>query len=370
MTRNLSKARFVASATSLILSSISVSFGIAVLATLTALPDTAAAQCKPALGCSGCTTRGEKLKCKFDTMMEEGKKTIDHLQAPPYSDLLPPAQMEGLTKSKENLDRGKSRLGPNDFQLLVKKKDASCQTVEIDGDGIGNDDGVCNKNNERCAEVIGDGIGNDDGVCWPLHGKNREVCVQICDEEATLQDEANVDDALSADLEGVYDNLIDHSKEVNENLPEVAAMIFSTQTVTNGTDPCPIDAQGLKRTLPALKALARGAATGARGGADIGERLCDQQVAGFNCAACCAPAEAIAGALEAAWTAIELVEATINSATIDAALGCVAAMKQAASDNNAWLTQIQADMNQAKADQAEIIRLLRSPLGQREEVVP
>ena len=190
--------------------------------------------------------------------------------------------------------------------------------------------------------------------------------MQICDEEAVLQDEANVDDELAAELEGVYDNLIEHSMEVNEGLPQAATMILSNQAISDPNDPCQIDAQGLSRTNDILRSITRGATVGARGGADIAERLCDQVAFGFNCGACCAPGEAIAGGLQAASTAIEMIEETINSATIDAALNCVAAMKQTAGDNNGILLQIQSNLVQAQAEQAEIIRLLKTPLAQRE----
>jgi hypothetical protein len=327
----------------------------------------AQAECTPSDDCTVCQTKGEKLKCKFDTLMEEGGKTIDHLQGPAFSDLLPPAQMASLEKSKENLNHGRNRLKAADFHLMAKKKDTTCQLVEIDGDYIGDDDGVCDSKTEDCVEVLGDGIGDDDGICSPLKGKKREVCVEICDEEATLQDEGNVDTELSAELEGVYDSLIEHTRELNEELPQAATLILAYKPLSDPTEICPLNAEGLSRTNSTLKDLARGAATGARGCADISERLCDQQIAGFNCAACCAPAEVIAGALVAAWTAIEIVEATINSATIDAALKCVAAMKQAAGDNNAKLTGIMSNLNQIQKDQERIIKLLKTPLGRRED---
>lgn len=337
-------------------------------AVIWALPEKAKALCDPGGDCSECPTKGEKLKCKFDAMIEEGKKTIDELQKPPYDILLPPAQVEGLKKIKENLQHGKMRLQTDDFHLLTKKKETTCQLVESSEVGAThNDDGVCDPKNEDCAEVIGDGIGDDDGICWPLKGKKREVCVQICDEEATLQDESNVDDEKSDELEAIYDNLTEHSKEVNEGLPQAAVMILSAQATIDPYDPCQIDAQGLSRTSALLRSLARGAAVGARGGADISERLCDQVAFGFSCGACCAPGEAIAGALQAASTAIEMIEETINSATIDAALNCVAAMKQTAEENNGMITEIQSNLVQVQAEQAEIIRLLKTPLGQRED---
>ena len=336
--------------------------GVAIVILLM-LPPSAVADC--ALDCSWCSTKGETLKCKFDLMTEEGQKTIDELQQPPYNELLPPAQMAGLDKARDNMERGKDRLRPEDFHLMAKKKETACQWVESTAAGAKhNDDGVCDLKTEDCAEVPGDGIGDDDGICKPLHGKKREVCVQICDEEAVLLDESNVDDETVAELEGIFDNLAKHSKEVNEGLPQAARSLLAVPLVADADDPCQIDAQGLSRTNDTLKALARGAATGARGGAEIAERFCDQ-LAAANCAACCAPGEAVAGALEAASTAIDIIEETINSATIDSALACVSAIKTTAGNNNAVLLQIQSGLDAAQSEQEEILRLLTTPLGQR-----
>lgn len=339
---------------------------IVTIAAFSLLPLTSLGDCLP--GTCSCDKKAETLECKFDLMAEESKKTIDELQQPPYDDLLPPAEIDGLRKAKENLDRSKDRLNADDFHLLAKKKETTCQWVESTAPGAQNDgDGVCNlQQKEDCAEVPGDGIGNDDGICWPLRGKKREVCVQICDEEAVLLDESNVDDDTVAELEGIFENLTQHSKEVNEGLPEAAKNIVATRFAYNASDPCQIDAQGLSRTNDTLKALARGAATGARGGANISERFCDQMYGPSNCAACCAPGEAVAGALQAAATAIDLVEETINSATIDAGLACVRAIKSTSGDNNARLLEIQSQLAATQAMQKEIVRLLSTPLGQRE----
>ncbi len=335
-------------------------------ATVLLLPAAALGDC--ALDCSWCSTKGETLKCKFDLMTEEGQKTIDELQQPPYKDLLPPAQLEGLKKARGNMDRSKNRLKPDDFHLMAKKKATACQWVESSEPGAQhNDDGICipdPPDNEDCAEVIGDGIGNDDGICRPRKGKKREVCVQICDEEAVLLDESNVDDDTVAELDGIFDNMARHSREVNDGLSQAGPDLLAAPLVAGSNNPCDIDAQGLTRTNDVLKALARGAATGARGGAEIAERFCDQLVAA-NCGACCAPGEAVAGALEAASTAIDIIEETINSATIDAALACVKAIKTTAGNSNATLLQIQSSLAAAQEEQDEILRLLTTPLGQR-----
>ena len=319
------------------------------------------AECDPATN-----DKGDQLKCKFDTLAVEGAALMEQLQKPPFAELQTPASLDGLAKSKARLDKEKGRLQADDFRLLTKKKDASCQLVEILNDGIGDDNGVCdtkNKPEESCAEVIGDGIGDDDGICSPMKGKKREACVQICD-EATMQDEENVDADLAAEYEGVLDEVTGHAREMNDALQEVALAMSSLSSSEDPLDPCPLDTGGLSRINFLVYLLSKTAAVSARGATDIGERFCDSEaVAG--CAACCAPAEAVAGGLEAAWTAIELTESSINSATIDAALSCVAKLKKAADANTALLKEVENDLKEVEASQEMIIQLLKLPQGQR-----
>jgi len=317
----------------------------------------ARAECDPATN-----NKGDQLKCKFDALAIEGAALMEQLQQPPFAELQTPASLDGLAKSKARLDKEKGRLQADDFRLLTKKKDASCQVVEAK-DVDGNEDGVCDTKNETCAEVSGDGIGNDDGKCSPMKGKKREACVQICD-EATMQDEENVDADLAAEYEGVLDEVTGHTKEMNDALQEVAMSMASLSTSEDPLDPCPLDTGGLSRINFLVYLLAKTAAVSARGATDIGERFCDSEaVAG--CAACCAPAEAVAGGLEAAWTAIELTESSINSATIDAALNCVAKLKKAADANTALLTDVENDLKEVEASQEMMIQLLSLPQGQR-----
>ncbi len=314
-----------------------------------------------ATDCNSLTDRGERLKCKFDALADAGKKTIDYLQQPPFSNLATPSQMTGLTKYKEQLDRAKSRLRASDFRSMTKKRDSRCQLVEKEGNG----DGVCEpEKGEVCAEALGDGVGDEDGICSPMHGRKREVCAQICDEEAIASDATNEDASLSSEVEGLYDDMNDHAEEMNNALPEVAALVTAQQTQPEEGEACPVNAEGLTRVNFVIYVLARTAAVTSRGGADIAERACDQQVM-FNCAACCAPAEIVAGAFEAAWTAIEITENTINSATIDATLSCVASLKASADSNAQLLEKIQTSLNELEAAQNETLRLLALPQGQR-----
>jgi hypothetical protein len=331
---------------------------IATLCFLLGITGIAFGDCDPNIDCTSCSTKGERMKCKFDALSNEGSTLLEKLNGPPFAGVQTPASLDGLQRSKDRLEKEKGRLQADDFRLLTKKKETSCQILEAVYE-----DGVCGPG-EDCAEVIGDGIGNDDGICKPKNGKKREVCVQICDDEASLQDETNIDDDLSIELEGIFDEMRGHTKEMNDSLQEVSTLMTRLEVSEDPDDPCPLDTGGLSRTSSLLYLAARTAAVSSRGGADIAERLCDQQVI-MNCAACCAPGEVIAGALEAAWTAIEITESTINSSTIDTALSCVAKLKRSASDNTAQLVKIENDLKIMEQSQIMMIDLLNTPQGQR-----
>ena len=158
--------------------------------------------CDPTVDCDSCVTKGERMKCKFDALSNEGSVLLDQLNEPPFDNIQTQASLDGVQRSKDRLEKEKGRLQADDFRLLTKKKETSCQIMEAVYE-----DGICGPG-EDCAEVIGDGIGNDDGICHPKNGKKREVCAQICDDEASLQDEENIDKDLSTELEGVFEEIL------------------------------------------------------------------------------------------------------------------------------------------------------------------
>ena len=332
---------------------------VATLCFLLGVVGLALGECDPTVDCDSCLTKGERMKCKFDALSNEGSTLLDQLNKPPFESIQTQASLDGLQRSKDRLEKEKGRLQADDFRLLTKKKETSCQIMEAVYE-----DGICGPG-EDCAEVIGDGIGNDDGICHPKNGKKREVCAQICDDEASLQDEENIDEDLSTELEGVFEEMKGHAKEMNNSLQEVSKLMSTLEVSEDPNDPCPLDTQGLSRVSSLLYLAARTAAVSSRGGADIAERLCDQQVI-MNCAACCAPGEVIAGALEAAWTAIEITESTINSSTIDTALTCVSKLKALGSDNTTKLIQMENDLKEMEKTQIMMIDILNTPQGQRE----
>ncbi len=322
-----------------------------------------AADCSPDNKCMGCTDKSERIKCKFDRMADEGKKMLEALEGVP--DLFTPAQLHGIGKAKERMEREKGRLKPDDFKNLTKKRSANCQLVEYSGDG----DGVCDPKTEQCAEVIGDGIGDDNGICDPMKGKKREVCVQICDEEAILVDESAMDDNSVAELEGMYDTLTGHAEEVAETIPETAALLHALSEVTT-EDPCELQTALQRYTHDAYK-KARWAAVGSRAATDVAERFCDQAIwaffGSFSGSAVCAATEGVALAMNTWWGVINTNEATLDALTLDATIACASQAASGANQTGTLIQNVQTALDNALAQSAEILRLIRTPPGQRED---
>jgi hypothetical protein len=337
---------------------------LACLLIATAGASRALAQCHPDTGCGGCKDRAERLKCKFDAFAEEGKKTIDRLQQPPYVDHLTAAQREGLKRSKDRLEREKARTTPDDFKLLAKKKGGGCQLVEKTGDG----DGVCQPSKgETCAEVVGDGIGDDDGICSPLNGSKREACVQICDQEAVMEGE--MDDNASAELEDTYDDLTGRLKEVNESLPDASLVASPLRMAILQSDACVLDTT-LVRTSGANFRAAKWASMGTRAAADVAERFCDQTFTSlfftWTLGAVCVAAETGVLGVNEWLNIIEISEAAIDAEALDKTLQCARQTAGSSGDLTELIQAAQNKVNDLKAKQAEINRLLGLPPGSRE----
>ena len=321
----------------------------------------AMALCRPENNCRDCPDQSERLKCKFDSMAEEGKKTMQLLQDVPG--LLTPAQSSGMTKARERLDREKNRLKPEDFKMMAKKKSANCQLVEASGNG----DGICDpKAGETCVEVVGDGIGDDDGICWPMTGKKREVCAQICDQEAIVLDEEAMDDDAVAELEGMYDTITGHSKEANEAIPETVQLMHTLRAV--GDDPCALQTSQVRNLYDTYK-KAKWAATGTRAAADVAERFCDQTWGfwfSFTVGAACIGAETAILGLNSWWDAVDIVEAELDALTLDATLECARTTTEITGQTGSLITEVQGVLTGVSANNNDILRLIQTPPGQRE----
>lgn len=325
-----------------------------------------AAKCDPEVNCEECSSKGERMKCKFDAFIIEGDKLTDNLEQSP---VITEAHREGLKKAKDRFSREKGRLKSEDFHLMAKKKDVNCQLIENTGNG----DGICDpKLGETCVEVLDDGIGDDDGICepveHPMKGKNREICAQICDEEAILEEESNVDEGLASEIESTYEGMTDHLREVNETSPEAMTLSANFGTEALNTDPCSFNPQNERTSYEDYK-KARWAVMGSRSGADVMERFCDQTFtslfATWTLGAACVAAETAVVGVNHWFEIIDIKETELDIKSIDATLACASQATSTSQETAAQITVVRNKINDLKANQAIILDLLSTPPGQR-----
>jgi len=315
---------------------------------------------------------GTRIKCRFGNIVEQQKKTAEMID---LGANFPESQKEALRKQVERTSRARNRTSAEDYKQITKKPRPVCQVLEIDGDGVGDDDGVC-KGNEDCVEVAGDQIGNDDGICRPLNGRNREACVEICDDEAINSDPDNFDDdptqeSLGADVEEHLDELTDQYVELNEMLEQDMQLRSAARVMSANGDPCAVVIAA--RQNANLVAFTVGFADGARMGADIAEAFCRQDAAGFNSSVACSVSEGIAGVARIIAGAMQFGDADISSNTLDASYACLQSLNTAVGESNSDLDAIQSQLNtlqqmvdSLQRELGEVKLLVTTPLGRRE----
>lgn len=359
-----------------------------------------AAQPPPAPDACDQQDSGERIRCRFGNIVAQQQAASDLISLMPN---VPENQREALRGQVERNGRAHGRTPASEFKQLTKKPATTCQILEIVGDGVGDDDGIC-KGGEDCVEVLGDQIGDDDGVCKPRNGRNREACVEICDAEAIAADPDNFDDdpeqdSVGRDVEEQLDGITGQYVELNRMLEQEAQLRAAASILSGTGEPCAavVAARANVNTF----AFIVGLADGTRMGADIAERFCDQTAFGVNTAAVCSVIEGIAGAAKVAATVFEFEDAAVDSDTIDESFACLKSLSTdvqglgtdlqslsadvqgvgaAVGDSNAALTslQIQIDglrqqlgslrqtVDLVQGEVTEVRRLVSTPLGQRE----
>lgn len=343
---------------------------------------------------------GERIRCRFGNIISQQRASAEMIAFMPS---VPEKQKQALMKQVERNDRARGRTSAEEFKQLTKKSKTACQVLEIAGDNMGDDDGVCT-GNEDCVEVMGDQIGNDDGICRPRNGRNREACVEICDEEAINSDPGNFDDdptqpSLGKDVEEQLDDITDQYVELNQMLEQEAQVRSAAGILAGSGDSCAtvIAARANVNTFAFLVGLAGGL----RMGADIAERFCDQTAFGVNTAAVCSVIEGIAGAGQITATIFQFGDSSVDSDTADASFACLKSLSgdlgtlsgdlgtlssdvrgigSAVGDGNAALAAIQTRIDDlqlqlnglrqmvdgVRGQVAEVRQLLSTPQGQRE----
>ncbi len=317
--------------------------------------------------CSGKTDKGERIKCQTEGLLEATQDSVDQAIS---MGVLSEKQKQNLNNSLERGRKHSARTGPNGYKGLARKNTVSCAIKELSladamdfgvtGDPKwrqGDEDGVCEKN-ETCEEIIGDQLGNDDGLCFPTNGKKKEECVQLCDTDAVADNDENFDAERSDDIENTIIEATEATEAANARMAEVAAVMRTMELLraeSTSTDPCSM----LPGTRTPLPDGLRYSVVAARGVANISDKFCNQDVAGFNGASACAVFEGILYTVEQVLAAIDNKNDDVTTRTIDLTREC--------------LQQVSADVAETKAEILEVkrlvrktIRLLRTPQGRRE----
>jgi len=303
--------------------------------------------------CSAEADTGARLKCKTENLndsFDSFTTTISNDNTGTFT----AEQKNQIRNIKEHVSNETGRTPPQDFKQMGKKRDLTCHTREIVGDGIGDEDGICT-GNEPCAEVVDDGIGDDDGICVDK-GKYKEACVQICDPDLVMAegDETNVDRGRADDMEQALDDVtavLDESGQAVSTVMRVRSMQAACDqaTMSNCEYLGCLVKNGRTLTSDSIEALV-GAASAARLLADSIKDIMKWDKL-FNCAAVAAISEGIASAVNIAAVTMEVVDDCQTGERIDLLALCI-------QENGNKAKQVEASLT-------EIAKLLQLPPGQR-----
>ena len=330
--------------------------------------------------CDAYEDNGDRMKCKHGKLLEQQGMLIDKL-GNHFGEVVP-NDIKRLKNAQARAENAEKRTTAKDFKKIGKKSPQSCDIAEIDeprSDG----DGICEPG-ERCIEVDNDGIGNDDGVC-KLKGNNKEVCLCIGggpDDEVMGDD---TDPEYQADMEQSYDDVTKLLEAANETVEAegefLSAMAMSTLSGPEQSNPCAASADWLKYSEIMTLTILKQVAVGLRGIADVAERGCDQTGAGFNCASCCVVAEGLAAVAALAVETTDGIFQLIKWGVDSSKQSCMSSLYEDVHGNKASLTGIKAvlgpppdppipgGMSQGVADLIDNVKALKQQVTDLEKVM-
>jgi hypothetical protein len=339
----------------------------------------------------------ERLKCRHDAIADQLDYTSDTAFAPgsKLEQRTKPTRLGHIRNAKSKGQRARVKNTKGRFKKLAKdearaNRDAGHLvplTAADDFDG----DGVCDyeqgDKSAKCAAIEVDEFG-DLQECNPEKknkgkGKDGLECDRSYDSQEAATDE-EADDMAETAAQGeetysaVEDDLIEmneHLDTVNANLPEGSATVF---TAANG---CvfPTLTPGLSEAAAALRALT----AAAWGAASIMDSASGQTVvafgAGGNGRAAAVIVDAVALTAELAYITVEEI-ANAESAGLQAAtMNCVIQVAGDIAELQVQMAREHAEimanddantamiMNQVEEVRAELVRILNTPHGQREQ---
>jgi len=235
-----------------------------------------------------------RVNCRTERVNVELVELVDQAR---NSDLFSPTAKMALENARDHALRARERARQaGSFKGLGRKQNTNCHLQEADpklAGHEGNGDGVCTTRGgmkETCAEVIGDGVGDDDGICQT---NRKEVCVEVCDSPVNDEDDDNFDDATTADVEMAFTDLesalVDTNREMSAAVKAHAEARLASQISPAGDNTC-LQVGPWSTIVTAALVQSK---TVSEYAFDLCSALCGNDLAGFNCfAACSGPATA------------------------------------------------------------------------------
>lgn len=262
--------------------------------------------------------------------------------------------------------------------------DGLCVGGQDSGDSCTNPS-MCGGAKELCAEVMGDGIGDDDGVCEQT-GNMKEVCVEICESPLSDEDDDNFDDGIAMDYQTGLEDLESVLLEANNGLAmALAARAEARQLRVAGVVAGDVCLQTYPWVTVVRFALVE-AKDVAESAGDVCDATCGNTAAGFNCKVTCNAPNAAVFIVKTALNLAELADRVAERAGVALQYDCQGATSMTVDriDARGMDTEMKIDQIKAavialdrkvvlldgKVDDlgdrlSEVLELLRTPPGRR-----
>ena len=261
-------------------------------------------------------------------------------------------QKAHLLAARDRAQKAKNRTREaKGFRAAVKKQkaeDEDCFIKELIGDGKGDEIQPCEKA-EDCEEVIGDGIGNDVQPC-STKGKNKEVCVQIC-QQPLLTDEENLDGEIAFDIEQGLEELEGVLLEADQQvaLAMIAEMQAWEQRQLAATVPSGLCGEFVFDLFPfpfvsQITQVTKNVADAVFNSCSV---ACNQDAFGWNCEAACVAFAVIAGIANTVNDAFELIDDGNAAAQLDRVAQCTGQLDGALQDSKTRDFELGAKLDNA-----------------------
>lgn len=261
-----------------------------------------------------------------DAALEFDRASRAANRAPVFSD----AQASSLLASRDRAQTAKVRAHQAQlFRAKVKKQKSAeddCYIKERIGDGAGNETQPC-ESGEVCEEVLDDGIGDNDGAC-ETKGKNKEVCVQIC-QAPLATDDANYDPDAAVEAEQEIDELAVALEEATDEITRTTARMRAAYAAAPATR-APLDCSQYEYDLfpgPVALQTAQVAKNVTGAAFNSCSVVCNQDAFGWNCEAGCLVLAILDGIANAVNDGFQVAADSNDGAQMDRLTRCTTELK-------------------------------------------